>query len=133
VDNLTTAQRRKNMQSIRSKNTLPEVLIMRHLRKSKIYFSKHVKKLPGTPDVVLKKNKIAVFVDSEFWHGHPNKFIMPKSNRNYWKKKIEANRLRDRKVNKLLKKQGWKVLRFWEFQIKKSPMNCIKKIKELIS
>lgn len=93
---------------------------MRELKRRKVYFAKYVSSLPGKPDIVFRRKKIAVFIDSDFWHGHPKRFIMPKSNLDYWKPKIERNKARDIKVNAALKKNGWKVLRFWEYDVKKN-------------
>lgn len=128
MDNLTKEQRRKNMQHVRSTDTKPEQTIMKALRRKNIYFSTYVSKITGKPDIVFRRKKIAVFIDSDFWHGHPKRFIMPKSNVDYWKKKIEGNRQRDKFVNRELRKQGWKVIRIWEHDIKLNPEKCIQKI-----
>lgn len=128
VDNLTPRSRRKNMQRIRSKDTLPERVMFAILRDARIYFAKHVSTLPGKPDIVFRKKRLAVFVDSDFWHGHPTRGTKPKSNRAYWNRKIANNQERDRRVNRILRAEGWKVLRLWEFDIKKSPKRCLSRI-----
>lgn len=128
MDNLTKDQRRKNMRNIRSTNTTPEKTIMSGLRKQKIYFASHVSSLAGKPDVVFRKKKIAVFIDSDFWHGHPHRFIKPKSNIKYWKEKIAGNKQRDKKVNKKLRRKGWTIIRLWEYDIKHNPQKAINKI-----
>ena len=128
MDNLSRAQRRRNMRNIRSFDTLPERILMSELKRKQIYFTKHIVAVPGKPDIVFHRKKLSVFVDSDFWHGRPKHFTMPKSNRNYWRKKILNNRTRDRKVNKTLKKQGWKVIRIWESEIRKNPANCLNKV-----
>jgi len=128
MDNLTPAQRRKNMQNIRAVNTMPELLIAKELRKRKIYFARNVKTLAGKPDFVFRRKKTAVFIDSDFWHGHPIRCIMPKSNLSYWQSKIERNRQRDKAVNKQLKSMGWHIIRIWEYDINKSLEKSIKKI-----
>jgi DNA mismatch endonuclease (patch repair protein) len=133
MDNLTPAQRRINMQNIKSKNTTPEKIIAKELKKQKIYFAKNVKTIIGMPDFVFRRKKVVVFVDSDFWHGHPKRCIMPKSNRDYWDNKILNNRLRDRKVNKELKLQGWKVVRLWEYDIKKHLDRSMNKILSAIN
>jgi len=120
------------MQNIRSTDTTPEKLIMRELRRKKIYFAKHVTSIIGKPDIVFRRKKVVVFVDSDFWHKHPKRFIMSKSNTKYWKAKIERNIKRDKEVNKQLKKAGWKVIRIWEHDIKKNPGKCVNKILKLI-
>src|SRR5688572_30028253 len=103
MDNLTKEQRRKNMQHIRSTGTFPERKIMRELRQRKIYFAKYVNNIIGKPDIVFRRKKVVVFIDSDFWHGHPERYIMPTSNKGYWKKKISRNRERDKEVNKRLR------------------------------
>ena len=128
MDNLTKAQRKKNMQNIRSKNTAPERFIMRELRRRRIYFAHHVTSITGKPDIVFRRKKIAVFIDSDFWHGHPARYIKPKSNRKYWRAKISRNKERDEEVNRLLKKSGWKVIRIWEADIKRNTARCVLKI-----
>lgn len=118
MDNLTAEQRRKNMQNIRSKGTKPERMIMEALKKRRIYFAAYVSKITGKPDIVFRRKKIAVFIDSDFWHGHPERCIMPKTNPEYWSQKIAGNRKRDEQVNKELSAKGWVVIRLWEYDIK---------------
>jgi len=128
MDNLTKKQRQKNMRNIRSKGTAPERKVMRELRKRKIYFAKHVEKIIGKPDIVFRRKKIVVFIDSDFWHGHPDRFIMPKTNTDYWRKKISRNKERDIQVTQELNKQGWTVIRLWEYDINKNFSQCMNKI-----
>lgn len=106
------------MRHIRSTGTAPERKMMGALRKRKIYFAAYVAKITGKPDIVFRRKKVIVFIDSDFWHGHLKRCIMPKTNLNYWKKKIEGNRKRDKLVNIELKKSGWTVVRLWEYDIK---------------
>lgn len=128
MDNLTPEQRRKNMQNIRAVNTKPELLIAKELRKRNIYFARNVKTILGKPDFVFRRKKVVVFIDSDFWHGHPRRCIMPKSNLSYWQSKIEKNRQRDKAVNKQLKSMGWHVIRIWEYDVKKNIGKSVKKI-----
>ena len=128
MDNLSREDRRKNMQHIRSKDTVPELLVMKELKRRKIYFAKHVNKIIGKPDIVFRRKKIVVFIDSDFWHYNPKKFIMPTTNTIYWQEKIYKNRKRDKLVNKSLKKDGWTVLRYWESDIKKDKNKVVDKI-----
>ncbi len=128
MDTLTKKQRRKTMQKIRSKGTVAERIVERELRRRKIYFAKHVASIIGRPDIVFHRKKVVVFIDSDFWHGNPKRFIAPKSNVNYWQKKIARNKERDKKVTSALKKDGWKVLRLWEYDIKHNTDKCIEKI-----
>lgn len=132
MDNLTQSQRRKNMRNIRSKDTKPERMLASALRAKKIYFGKNLKSIIGKPDFVIRKKRLVIFVDSEFWHGHPTRFIKPKTNYSYWRQKIKQNKKRDKQVNLSLRKQGWKVLRFWEHEIKKDAQKCVKKVLSLI-
>lgn len=118
MDNLTAEQRRKNMQNIRSTGTKPERMIMEALKKHGIYFAAYVSKITGKPDIVFRRKKVAVFIDSDFWHGHPERCIMPKTNPDYWSQKIAGNRKRDEQVNKELSDNGWTVIRLWEYDIK---------------
>lgn len=128
MDNLTKTQRRKNMRHIRSQNTSPELKIMKELRSRKIYFAKYSKTIIGKPDIVFRRKKIVVFVDSDFWHGHPKRFMMPKTNVKYWRPKIERNKKRDKEVNRKLKKAGWKIIRLWDYDVKHKIDKCISKI-----
>ena len=125
MDNLTKEQRRKNMQNIRSAGTIPENMILKELRRRKIYFAKNVKTILGKPDIVFRRKKIAVFIDSDFWHCHPNRFVMPKTNIEYWEHKIKRNIKRDFKVTNTLTAQGWEVIRIWEYDIKHNLDSCI--------
>ena len=133
MDNLTPAQRRRNMQNIRSTGTKPEVFIAKSLKLKKIYFSQNVKTIFGKPDFVFRKKRVIVFVDSDFWHGHPKRCRMPKSNKKYWNNKIKSNKERDRKVNKRLREQRWVVIRLWEHDIKTNLDGCIIKILKALS
>lgn len=128
MSKLNPEQRKKMMQRFRSKNTLPELLIMQELKQRKIYFAKHVNNLVGKPDIVFRRKKIVVFIDSDFWHGHPKRLRMPKTNLNYWTEKIAKNKRRDRQVNRQLKVEGWKVIRLWEGDIKKDMEKCLARI-----
>ena len=128
MDNLTTKQRRKNMQNIRSEGTKPEQLIARELRRKKIYFAKNVKAIFGKPDFIFCRKRVAVFIDSDFWHGHKKRCIMPKSNCVYWEQKIERNKQRDKTVNRELRKEGWMVIRLCEKDINRSLAKSLKKI-----
>jgi DNA mismatch endonuclease (patch repair protein) len=105
------------MQAIRSKGTKPERLVFAALKARKIYFAAHVDTLPGKPDIIFRRKKVAVFIDSDFWHGNPERFIPPKSNIDYWEAKIARNRARDLAVTAELSAKGWTILRFWEWDI----------------
>jgi len=106
------------MQAIRSTGTKPERIIFAALKARKIYFAPHVKTLPGKPDIVFRRKKVAVFIDSDFWHGHSERFRAPASNVEYWEAKIARNRARDAQVPAELAAKGWTVLRLWEWDIR---------------
>ena len=87
--------------------------------------------LLGRPDFVWRSAKIAVFVDGCFWHGHDcGKNVTPKTNAKAWREKIEGNQARDRKISRVLRQEGWKVIRVWECQLRKSPNRCVARIKK---
>ncbi len=122
------------MKAIRSKDTKIEVSLRRELWKRGFRYRIHYKKLIGKPDIVFVRQKIAVFCDSEFFHGfnwkEQHKKI--KSNRGYWIPKIESNIKKDKLVNELLEKDGWFVLRFWGKEIQKNIKKCADKIEDII-
>lgn len=127
MDDLTPEQRRKNMQAIKSRDTTIEIMLRKALWHRGIRYRKNYKKLPGKPDIVITKHKIAIFCDSDYWHGYDwekrNQRI--KSNREYWIPKIERNMQRDIEVTAQLQNAGWTVLRFWEWQIRKHLDECV--------
>lgn len=130
MDNLTREQRRKNMQHIRSKDSKQEVRLRKKLWHLGLRYRKNVATLPGKPDIVFGKYKVAVFVDGDFWHGRDMEKIRNqiKSNRDYWIPKLERNIKRDREINAELSNNGWVIIRFWESDVKKNIHDCIKKI-----
>jgi len=119
VDTISQEQRRRNMQSIRSQSKL-ENRVSRELWKRGVRFRKNDKSLMGKPDISIKKYKIAIFIDSCFWHAcelHGNR---PKSNQEYWDKKLARNKNRDIEVNEYYKKRNWHLVRIWEHEIKEN-------------
>lgn len=108
------------MSRIRSKNTKPEVLVRRYLFSRGFRFRINVKRLPGTPDIVLRKYRTVIFVNGCFWHGHEGcrYFVLPKSNVEFWTNKIERNQERDLKSRMQLRNMGWHVIQIWECQLK---------------
>ena len=123
------------MSKIRSSETKPEQLLRKELWKKGIYYRINVKKLQGCPDIVINRKKLVVFVDGEFWHGYnwDVKRKKIKSNRKFWIPKIERNMQRDVENSAALKKLGYKVLRFWEHEIKSNINLCVKKILKYIN
>lgn len=134
MDKLTREQRRKNMQAVKSKGSKIETALAKALFSRGHRYRKNDKTVFGKPDLTFKKNKIAVFVDSEFWHGKDweTRKYEHKSNKEFWHKKIEQNINRDQKVTKQLKRNGWKVLRFWGNQVENKLDFCIIKTEKAI-
>ena len=106
------------MAKIRSKDTKPEWIVRRYLYARGYRYRKNVKGLPGTPDIVLRKYGIVIFVHGCFWHGHEADSHIPKSNSDFWREKIARNRRRDARNKAELKRMGWKVMTIWECQLK---------------
>ncbi len=109
------------MSQIRSTDSKPETIVRKYLFSKGLRYRKNVKTLPGKPDIVLAKYKTIVFINGCFWHGHQNckYFVMPKSNTEYWDKKISNNIARDRITYQKLSELGWNVIIVWECQLKK--------------
>jgi DNA mismatch endonuclease (patch repair protein) len=124
---ITTIERSNHMRKIRSSNTKPELIFRRSLWSKGLRYRVNFKKLPGKPDIVFTKHKLAIFIDGEFWHGYKweNKKDRIKANRGFWIPKIERNIQRDIENNFALEKLGFKVMRFWENQIKKEIDYCV--------
>ena len=123
------------MQSNKSCGTKPELRLGRALWKVGVRYRKNVRSICGSPDFAIKKYKIAIFCDGEFWHGRDwqtNKYRI-KSNRDFWFAKIERNIKRDIEVTKQLEAEGWKVFRFWESDVKKDSEACARKVAEYMS
>ncbi len=118
------------MKQIKSNNTLPEVLLRKKLWGKGFRFSRKVSELPGSPDIVLKRHKVAIFIDGEFWHGFEweKKKKKIKANKSYWIPKIEKNMARDKKNTRLLRKLGWVVVRFWGSKVEKKTEICVQKL-----
>ncbi len=122
----TPEQIHYNMQRIKNRDSEIEILLRQELCRRKLRYRKNVAGIVGKPDIVFLKAKVAVFCDSEFWHGfnweeRQNDFS---SNVTFWKNKIEQNMKRDQLVNSLLKTSGWKVLRFWGQEIRDNTSKC---------
>ena len=117
------------MAAIKGANTKPEELVRKYLFSKGFRYRKNVRKLPGSPDVVLPKYKTAIFVNGCFWHRHDCKwFRWPKSNADFWKNKIESNVERDNRNYNNLKEEGWKVIIVWECEVKKQFDDTMKKL-----
>ena len=130
----TSEQRRKNMRAVKHKDSVIELTIRKELWARGLRYRKHVKQLYGKPDIVFSKSKVAVFCDSEFWHGYDWETRKQdfKSNQDFWIPKIERNMQRDAEVTESLEKDGWLVLRFWGKEILKDTAACADKIENAI-
>jgi len=122
------------MKAVKNKDSEIELLLRRALWSRGIRYRKNVKSVYGHPDIAFIGKKVAIFCDSEFWHGYnwderKNDF---KSRREFWIPKIERNISRDIEVNKVLNDHGWTVLRFWGKQIKANPEECADRIQEVL-
>lgn len=116
ADIITSEQRHRLMAAIRSKNTKPEMLVRRYLHALGFRYGLHNKKLPGSPDIVLRSLKTVIFINGCFWHGHEGcrYYRLPKSNVEFWQTKIDRNRARDARDMEALRKRGWRVIVVWE-------------------
>ena len=125
-DKISVEQRSRIMSRIRSKNTKPEIIVRKYLHSLGYRFRLHDKKLPGKPDIVMKKHKTAIQVRGCFWHQHGCKYSnTPKSNKSYWLPKLKKNKERDKQNDKNLKKLECKLIVIWECKINKK-LNEIK-------
>ena len=106
------------MAKIRSKDTKPERIVRRYLFSRGYRYRKNVKGLPGTPDIVMRKYGIVIFIHGCFWHGHEADSHVPRTHTDFWRKKIERNRQRDARNKAELKRMGWRVMTIWECQLK---------------
>ena len=132
MDKHTPEQRRRNMQAVKNKDSQIELLLRQELWSRGLRYRKNVNRIYGKPDIVFIGKKVAVFCDSEFWHGYnweerKNDF---KSHQEFWIPKIERNMKRDAEVTAKLESEGWTVIRFWGKEIKKNLSVCADKIQK---
>jgi len=134
MDKLTKEQRTKNMQAVKNKNSRIELILGKALWNRGWRYRKNDKTIFGKPDFTFKSKKVAIFCDSEFWHGKDweVKKFDHKSNQDFWIPKIERNIERDKEVTNELEKQGWKVLRFWGKEIQQNLSNCVLEIEKTL-
>lgn len=124
MDVLTPSQRHRCMSHIRSKATKPEMAVRRWLWSHGYRYRLNVRSVPGKPDIVMRRYRTAIFVNGCFWHGHEGcpKFVMPKSNTDFWRTKIENNRMRDQKNYDILLQNGWQVMVVWQCNLTKDKL-----------
>lgn len=130
---VTTSEISQRMSKVGLKRNVPERLLARSLWNKGIRYRLNYKKLPGSPDIAITKDRIAIFVDGEFWHGKEFKINKVKSNREYWNEKIQENIKRDLEVDKQLKQLGWFSIRFWSKDVIRDVSLCVTEIEYLIS
>ena len=131
MDIVSKRKRSWMMGRVRQKNTPLERTLQSELRKRKVTFRLHRRELPGTPDIVFPKKKVAVFVDGDFWHG----WRLPAWERKltpFWRNKLRENRKRDARNFRKLRVQGWKVIRIWQHQLKKDSDASIERIQKAL-
>jgi DNA mismatch endonuclease (patch repair protein) len=123
ADTISRQKRSWLMSRVRGSNTLPERLVEKFLRRCKIRFRRQDRHLPGTPDITIPKNQLAIFVNGCFWHGHPGCHLsrLPTTRRKFWSDKIQTNKKRDERVRRALRRKGWKVLTVWGCRAKSTP------------
>ena len=117
---MTPEQRHRCMAAIKSNDTKPEMLVRRYLHALGYRYGLHNKKLPGSPDIVLRRLRTVIFINGCFWHGHDNckYYRLPKTNPDFWRTKIEANRARDARTASALRTLGWHVIVIWECSLR---------------
>lgn len=130
----STPETRKRMSKVKLKGGTAETLLAKALWHQGYRYRKNDKKLPGSPDIVILKHRIAVFVDGEFWHGKDwaTRKGRLKRNREYWIEKIEENMARDLRNDQLLTQAGWMPIHFWEKEVIKNLDECIAEIDEVV-
>jgi len=116
-----------NMSKIRGRDTKPELIARKYLFKKGFRYRVNFKKLPGSPDIVLKKYNTVIFIQGCFWHGHINckYFKLPSTRKEFWKKKISDNKLRDKRNYEILEEKGWYVIEIWECELKKDKRESV--------
>lgn len=116
TDVYTKSKRSEIMSRIKGRNTSPEFAVSRLLRKLKVRYRRNVKSIIGQPDFVVHSAKTVIFVHGCFWHNHTNckRAKLPTTNRAFWKQKILGNKRRDKKITRLLRNQGWRVITIWQ-------------------
>lgn len=132
MDRISPEARSRIMSRIKGKNTSPELILRKALQTAKIRGYRLHYKLSGKPDIVFVQKRIIIFIDGDFWHGYLWKRLHRIPPKKYWQGKINGNIIRDRENNELLRKEGWRVLRFWEHEVKNNTERCIRKIKKCL-
>src|SRR2546425_11489461 len=127
TDIWSSQKRSQVMASIRSTDSSPERILRTCLRRARIPYSTYGN-LPGTPDIVIKASKLAIFVHGCFWHGCPHHYRGPQSNVKYWSAKLQRNRARDRTNASRIRALGWRTTVVWECQVNRSPRLVVERL-----
>jgi DNA mismatch endonuclease, patch repair protein len=131
-DNLTAEQRRRCMSRVRNKDTDIERAVRSELHRRGLRFRKHVQNLPGRPDIVFPRSRVAVFVDGDFWHGYD--FDERRDSLSeFWRLKIESNIARDCRNDEALTQDGWRVIRLWKHEIKRDLVTCVDRVEAVLA
>ena len=120
------------MSAVKSKDTKIEIAFRQALWKKGFRYRKNPARYFGKPDILFKKYKVVIFLDSCFWHGCKKHCRIPATRKNYWENKIERNKQRDKRVNQYYKKNGWKIFRFWEHEMLRNYDKTVKKVEIMI-
>ncbi|MCP4257818.1 MAG: DNA mismatch endonuclease Vsr [Planctomycetes bacterium] len=133
ADIYSKVKRSEIMSHVKNKGTQPEETVANMLRTLRVRYRRNVRSLPGEPDFVVSSGKIVIFVHGCFWHNHSNcnRANLPKTNRRFWKIKIESNKRRDRRIARLLRKQGWRVITIWQCALR-NPERVIRRLQRMI-
>jgi DNA mismatch endonuclease (patch repair protein) len=134
VDIYDKAKRSELMSCVKHARTVPEEKVAELLRTLKINYRRNVKSLPGQPDFVIRSSKTVIFVHGCFWHDHPNCRLArrPKTNKKFWQQKAIDNKRRDRRKERLLRKQGWHIMTIWQCRLRK-PNQVVRRLKRLLA
>lgn len=130
ADTVSKQKRSEIMSRVKSKGSGIEIVFRKELWKNGFRYRKNSSEYFGKPDIVFKKYKTVIFIDSCFWHGCSKHLRMPSSNQKYWKAKINGNKERDREINLYYRKNNWKIIRLWEHDISQRLQKCINLIKK---
>jgi len=133
ADIYSKVKRSEIMSHVKNRGTQPEEKVANMLRSLRLRYRRNVKSLPGEPDFVVSSSKIVIFVHGCFWHNHSNcnRANLPKTNRRFWKIKIESNKRRDSRIARLLRKQGWHVITIWQCSLR-DPDKVLNRMKRIL-
>lgn len=131
-DTYSAEVRSRVMAKVKGRDTGPELALRRALWALGVRgWRCHRRDVPGKPDLVFSRARVAVFVDGAFWHGHPDKYWQGRSGE-YWDAKISRNIARDNRINQELSEMGWKVIRLWDFEVEKDPQAAGRRVRQLL-